>query len=180
MSDDPFTTGGEGSLAVADRLIGRFCTGSAVAAGVVVLGVSGIVALSVVSRGFGFGSVRGDFELVELGCGVSAFLFLPLCQLKRGHIAVDLFTNWLPRRAIGRLEAFWEVAFAVAWAVLVWRLALGLHDIRGYGDYSMMLGIPLWLVYLPAIFGAGLSAVVALRHAAALWGGHGVAREMME
>jgi TRAP-type C4-dicarboxylate transport system permease small subunit len=181
MHGDPFTSDGAGgSFAGVDRLLARLCTGSAVAAGAVVVGVSLVVAVSVASRSLGLGSVRGDFELVELGCGVSAFLFLPLCQLKRGHIAVDLFTNWLPKRAIGRLEAFWEIVFAIAWAVIVWRFAFGLRDIRGYGDYSMMLGIPLWLIYLPAMFGAGLSALVALRHASTLWTGRGAPREMVE
>lgn len=66
--------------------------------GVVIFTVALTVTASVIMRNMGLRGIRGDFELVEMSCAFAAGLFLPLCQLNRGHVSVDLFTNWLPRR----------------------------------------------------------------------------------
>ena len=34
----------------------------------------------------------GDVELVQMGCGIAIVFFLPLCQLRRGNVIVDVFT----------------------------------------------------------------------------------------
>ena len=171
---------GRGGPAALNRLLDLLCWSAAALAGLLVLGVSAAVAVSVTLRASGLGSVRGDFEIVSIGCGVAAFLFLPLCQWRRGHIAVDLFSNGLPQRWRDALEGTWELVFALVWIVLGWRLLAGLLDTYEYQDRSMLLRLPLWTLYLPALFGTALSALVALRLAAALWRGAGPAREVME
>ena len=54
---------------------------------------------------FGLGPIKGDFEIVEIGCAIAVFSFLPLAQLRRGHVTVDIFVSALPARArAGRAE----------------------------------------------------------------------------
>ncbi|WP_444451920.1 TRAP transporter small permease [Rhodobacter capsulatus] len=150
----------------------RLCTLSAGLGGAAIFAVSLTVTASVIGRNLGLGGIRGDFELTEIVATTAASLFLPLCQLKRGHVVVDLFTNWLPMRNRLQLEGLWTTVFGLFWAsVAVW-LCLGLIEVKGYGDRTMLLGVPVWWLHVPAIFGTGLSALVAFETAVALLRGH--------
>ncbi|SFK05110.1 TRAP transporter small permease [Celeribacter neptunius] len=144
------------------RTLQKICLISAGLGGVVIFGASLAVTLSVVMRNIGLGGIRGDFELVELACAACASLFLPLCQFNKGHVMVDLFTLWLKPVTQRRFDGVWTLIFAGCWAFLTWRLAVGMGEMHEYGDRTMLLRAPVWWVYLPAIFGAGLSAVVAV------------------
>lgn len=140
----------------------RLCALSAGAGGVVIFAAALMVTLSVLMRTFGFSGIRGDFEAVELVCAACASLFLPLCQYNKGHVMVDLFTLWMPAGGQRRLDGFWTLLFAVAWGVMAWRLCIGLSEMHDYGDKTMLLGFPVWMIYIPAIFGTGLAALVAV------------------
>lgn len=139
----------------------RLCLVAAGAGGLAAFAAALMVTLSVLMRIFGFGGIRGDFEAVELVCAACASLFLPYCQFTKGHVMVDLFTNWLPAAGQRRLDGFWTVLFGIGWSIICWRLIHGLETIYGYGDRTMLLGFPVWLVYVPAVAGTGLSALVA-------------------
>jgi len=146
----------------------RLCTLSAGLGGVAIFAVSLTVTASVIGRNLGLGGIRGDFELTEFVAAACASLFLPLCQLKRGHVVVDLFTNWLPPRAQRRLEGLWTAVFGLFWLSIAGWLCLGLVEVRGYGDRTMVLGLPVWALHVPAIFGTTLSGLVAFEAAFAL------------
>ncbi|OCX67343.1 hypothetical protein BFP70_01770 [Thioclava sp. SK-1] len=149
---------GHGPLFRALRMTALLCAGL----GGGVIFVSALtVTISVVMRNLGLGGIRGDFELVELACAACASLFLPLCQLNKGHVMVDLFTLWLPQTAQRKMDGVWTLLFALGWGFLCWRLSLGLEDMHYYGDRTMLLGVPVWWAYLPAILGTGLSALIA-------------------
>jgi TRAP-type C4-dicarboxylate transport system permease small subunit len=154
--------------APAGRLLERICWWAAAVGGIAVVAVAATVTLSVTLRALTGSGIRGDFEVVEIGCAVSAFLFLPICQLKRRHVRVDLFSNGLPRTLREGLERTWEIAFALAWLGIAWRLYEGAIQQYGYGDRTMLLHWPLWIVYVPAILGSGLSILAALYVAWAL------------
>lgn len=160
------------TLAPRRTVLDRLCTFSAGLGGAAIFAVSLTVTASVIGRNLGLGGIRGDFEATEIVATTAASLFLPLCQLKRGHVVVDLFTNGLPMRNRLQLEGLWTAVFGLFWAsVAVW-LCLGLIEVKGYGDRTMLLGLPVWWLHLPAIFGTGLSALVAFETALALIRGH--------
>lgn len=140
----------------------RLSLGFAVVGGVVIFGVSLAVTASVVMRTLGVGGIRGDFEMVELACASCAALFLPLCQLKGGHVFVDLFTGWAPARTQRRIDGAWTLVFAIAWALLAWRVWMGMEQMIDYGDRTMLLRAPVWWVYAPGVAGMALASVVAL------------------
>lgn len=144
------------------RILYQVCVFSAAIGGLVIFGAAFVVTYSISKSLLGFGAVRGEFELVELACAMCASLFLPLCQLNKGHVMVDVFTSWLPGNTNRYVDAAWTLLFAAAWAFLSWRILHGLWEIRGYGDRTMLLRAPVWWVYVPAVFGTGLSAFVAL------------------
>ncbi|MFK7890073.1 MAG: TRAP transporter small permease [Granulosicoccus sp.] len=140
----------------------RLATCSGALGGVVILSVATIVTVSIVMRNTGLRGISGDFELVEMSCVFAAGLFLPLCQLKKGHVMVDLFTSWLPQPLIRSMDRFWTLLFAVAWLCLFFYMFTGMQEIREYGDRSMLLKVPMWWAFLPSILGVGLSGLIAL------------------
>ncbi|MDF2235243.1 TRAP transporter small permease subunit [Albimonas sp. CAU 1670] len=144
------------------RWLERLCLAFAGVGGVTIFAVSLAVTVSVILRTVGVGGIRGDFEMVELACAACAALFLPLCQLKKGHVMVDIFTAWAPERTVRRIDGLWTLLFAAAWAALAWRLWDGMETMRDYGDRTMLLRAPVWWVYAPGVAGMALAAAVAL------------------
>lgn len=108
------------------------------------------------------GPIAGDFELIELGCGVAIFSFLPYCQLVRGNVAVDFFTLRAGPRTRAALTLCGDVAYTAIAALLAWRLALGGMDLRAYRETTMVLQVPVWWAYVPAFGGLVLLSAVCL------------------
>lgn len=152
----------EGARPPLFQTLGNICVASAALGGIIILGAALVVTFSVIKSLVVAGAVRGEFELVELACTTCASLFLPLCQFNKGHVMVDVFTSWLPKRLNMIGDGLWTLAFAFAWAFLSWRVLHGLWEIQGYGDRTMLLRAPVWWAYVPAVFGTALSAIVAL------------------
>lgn len=175
------------------RLLHRLTRTLALAGGLVLLALVGLVVYSVTGRALvGLPVVSevpplswiqpfsGDFELVELGTAAAVFAFLPYCQLMRGNVAVDFFTASAAPRTRALLTFAGDALYFVVAVVLAWRMSGTLVEMAGarYQQTTMILGWPIWWVYVPAaLFTAVLAAVCAycmaldLREAAAAGGG---------
>jgi len=167
------TGGGHGAGSGLDRTLERLARLCAVSGALCLALIAATVFVSVSGRALRLWSIRGDFELVEAGCAAAVFLFLPVCQQRRWHVSVDLFTSWLPQSVTRVIEAAGEFLFALAWAVIVWRMVVGGIETFHNQDRTMVLHLPLWIVYLPALAGIALAAVIALRNAVQLMRGRG-------
>ncbi|KMK67035.1 TRAP transporter small permease [Puniceibacterium sp. IMCC21224] len=128
---------------------------------------------------FGLGPVRGDYELVANGCALAVFAFLPYCQLKRGHVTVDILTGQFSPRLQAVFGLIGDALIAVA-AVLItrqlWfgfgekfpygsdvlRAALGMGSRPFFPETTYELAIPVWIPYGLAVMGAGVFALVSL------------------
>lgn len=115
----------------------------AIAGGVVVVGLAGLVTLSVLMRWLGGQGINGDFEMVQMGLALAVFAFLPLCQAHRGNVMVDTFTTRLPPRMQSGLDALWDLVYAAFAGFIAWRLAIGAVEARTSGTTSMVLGLPI-------------------------------------
>jgi len=125
----------------------------ALAGGVVILAAAVLVCASVSLRWMTNDSIPGDFELVQIAVAISAFAFLPYCQLHRGNIVVETFTSRLPPRSLAWLEAIWDLLYALVAAFLAWRLAVGAIETIANRTTTMVSGIPI---------GWGIAAVAAM------------------
>lgn len=137
--------------------------GLAIAGGLALIAMTVLTVVSVTGRGFlwaGLGPVPGAYELVEMGSAFAIFSFLPWCQLKRGHVTVDLFLAPLGRRVNLAADLISNVLITAAAAVIAWRLWIALLDKKSYGETTYILGIPLWYGYAAAFIGAALFVVV--------------------
>ncbi len=121
--------------------------GFAVLGGISLLAITVFTVLSVIGRtGFDL-PILGDQEIVELGCAIAIFSFMPYCQMRAANVIVDFFTARLPQVARDGLDALMNAAFSVCILIVTWRLAIGGIGAFNGGDASMFLRIPQWWGY---------------------------------
>jgi TRAP-type C4-dicarboxylate transport system permease small subunit len=137
--------------------------------GAVLVALTGMSVVSIIGRALFGRPVPGDFELVQVGCGVAIAAFLPYCQLRRANIIVDFFTVRAGRRVQGRLDAFGAGLLALVMAALAWRTAVGTVAVRAGGEVSMIVGFPIWIGYAAIVPSLALATVVALHTAYESW-----------
>ena len=133
----------------------------AIGGGVAMLAAATLVVTSVVLRWSGANPVAGDFEIVQMAMAPIVFAFLPICQWRRGNIAVATFTDRLPRRVLTWIDALWDVVYASVAAFLAFVLIIGAGDEKASGTATMVLATPIWPAILACAILAGFLAVVA-------------------
>jgi TRAP-type C4-dicarboxylate transport system permease small subunit len=153
------------------RAITALSLGWAVLGGVVLLAIVSVTAVNVgafaldrAARLWGgeVGGLPGYEDFVRLAVGAAVPMFLPYCQARRGHLAVDLFLKNGPpalRRGIDRLSLLLMAALAV---FLAYWMVLGLLETRDDGALSRVLGWPEWPFYITGIVSLALWALVSL------------------
>lgn len=137
----------------------------ALAGGVLLTALALMTVASVLGRAFifaGLGPIKGDYELVEMGCAIAVFSFLPWCQLKRGHVTVDIVVDAMPGGARAFFTLLGNIALAAAAVVIAWQLSTGAAEKFAYGEETYELALPLGWGFAFATVGACLFAVAAL------------------
>ncbi|MFL5057056.1 MAG: TRAP transporter small permease [Microvirga sp.] len=142
--------------------VARVARALAIVGGLISVATALLVTTSVTLRWLGFGSINGDFELVQIGVALSVFCFLPLTQARRGNIMVDTFTAWLPLRVQRAMDAFWDFVYAGFMALTAWCLMNGARDALASGLTSAMLGLNLWPVFAATVLLILLLVVTAV------------------
>lgn len=112
--------------------------------------------------GLSVAGLPGYEDFVRLLTSCALAMVLPFGQLRRGHVAVDLFTHAMPAPLRGGLARLWLVATALAAAFLGYWMVLGMLETRADGTATSILGWPEWPFYLPGIVSLALWAAVAL------------------
>lgn len=150
------------------RILLRLSTAVALFGGLCLLGVIGTIVYAIAARevaGLGVDILpvlTGDFELVELGAAIAIFAFLPYCQMVRGNVAVDFFTQNAGERTKAVLDLIGNAIFAAIAIVLMLQAHQGLLDKMRYMESTMVLRIPVWWGYVPAVAFLALLAAVTL------------------
>ncbi|SPF76323.1 hypothetical protein ALP8811_01326 [Aliiroseovarius pelagivivens] len=150
--------------------------------GAVLVGIAMTTVVSIIGRalsGYGLTPVKGDFEIVEMGCAIAVFAFMPWCQFKRGHVTVDIFITRLPERIQALLGFIGDLFLTGAAFIILWRLWLGFGEkfpfgsdaIRGvfgmgskpfFAESTYELEVPLWIPFGLCLIGAAFFLVVAI------------------
>lgn len=142
------------------RLLYRVSVVVAAFGGLSLLGIMVLTVASVLGRELFDSPIPGDFELVEIWCAIAVFAFLPYCQMVRGNVVVDLFTESASVHTRAALELIGNLMFTVISGVLTWRLALGGIDLANYHEETMVLRVPLWWSFIPGVLAMALLTVV--------------------
>lgn len=150
--------------------------------GIILVAIAVLTVASITGRALifiGLSPITGDFELVEAGCAIAIFCFLPWCQLRRGHVTVDVLVARFPARVQAALGFMGDILIALAAGVILWRIWLGLGEKFPYGsdafreaigfgsrpffvETTYELELPVWIPFAAATFGATVFFVVAL------------------
>jgi len=124
----------------------------------------GAFTLDKVARLFGatLAGLPGYEDFVRLAISGGALMFFPYCQLKRGHVAVDIFAKLVPDRTQNVLDRCWTLIIAALAGFLAYWMVVGMLETRADNALSRVLGWPVWPFYLPGIVSLILWAVVAV------------------
>ena len=147
------------------RILSALAHLCAILAGLLLTGLTLMTCVSLIGRNTTGWTLTGDFELTGVATGAAIALFMPLCQLKRGHIIVDFFTA----RASAATNQFFDrmgaLCVSAVFALLAWRTVLG--GLNAYSSFSgtMMLGFPEWIVYAAMVPPFVVCSLIALLQA---------------
>jgi len=136
--------------------------GFALAGGLVILALTLMTLVSIAGRALFATPVQGDYELIQLGCAVAVASFLPLTQLRGGHVIVDFFTARSRAAVRGWLDGAGAIAVALAGALIAWRMTYGAMSLREANDQTTILGVPTWYAVALMVPSFALLAVCGL------------------
>lgn len=165
MADILFTETGQRHTGVG-LVLERLCQLLAIASGAALLVMAVLSLRSIVGRTFFDSALQGDYELVQMLSAIAVAMALPYANWIGGHVIVDFFTAKAPPRVNAALDLAAQVLMAFFCGLLAWRLAVGMLDLRGNHDASMMLNIPTWWSYAPMVPSFALLSATALYAAA--------------
>lgn len=135
------------------------------------IGSSILILVSIVSvtsilgrtfSGLGVSSIRGDYEIVEIGVAFAVFSFMPWCYVKGGHVSVDLFWDKLPLVLRKLILILIDFLMLGAWVVMGWQMFIKMQEYYSYQETTFLLNFPLWLAYAINIPLIALGCVVYL------------------
>ena len=134
----------------------------AILAGLLMTSITLMTCVSLIGRNTTGWTINGDFELTGVATGAAIALFMPLCQLKRGHIIVDFFTAKASEGTNALLDRIGTLFVSATFALMAWRTVLG--GINAHDNFSgtMMLGFPEWIVYAAMVPPFILCSMIAL------------------
>lgn len=149
----------------AEKAVTRLAEATTLIAGLLLLIAVILTVVSIVGRAlisFGLGPLPGDYELVETFIGLGVFAFMPFCQLKRGHVGVDLFVTPFGNRAMNITQLLGDVVVSFLFILLTWRHILGTIDKYYSNETSFILGFPIWWGFAAAIVLMVATCIVCL------------------
>lgn len=153
-------------IKVAERLVAAWALagGALVIAIMVVTSVNvGAFGLDKIARGFGatVSGLPGYEDFVRLAISCAALMFLPYCQLRRGHVTVDLFASALPPMVQRGLDRLWLATIVLLALFLAYWMIYGMLETLHDNVLSPILGWRQWPFYVPGIVSLFLWAGVA-------------------
>jgi TRAP-type C4-dicarboxylate transport system permease small subunit len=153
------------------RLLERICGAVAMLGGFVLVLIVLVSSASVIGRTlpplfalFGLSSllkgIPGDIEIVQLGCAIAVFFYLPLCQLKRANVLVGVFTRKLRPRYRSIFDLGANLLFLALSATIALEMGYGAADKFRDADTTMVLRIPEGWAYAVAVAAVWLLVLV--------------------
>ncbi|RZL63128.1 MAG: TRAP transporter small permease [Variovorax sp.] len=139
----------------------------ALAGGLCASAVAFLTVASIAGRAIWSSPIAGDVELTQFGVALGISLCLPWCQVRRGNIIVDFFTERASTRTQHWLDGVGAVLLAAMMALLAWRTAVGAQSSLETSETSMILGLPMWIVYAVLAPGFALTMAIAIYQAVA-------------
>lgn len=110
-------------------------------------------------------ALPGYEDFVRLAISVAALSFFPYCQMKRGHVAVELFVQSFPRLLRDGLDRFWLFLTSGLAVFLAYWMWVGMLETRDDKTVTSILGWLEWPWYFPGVVSMALWALISLSQA---------------
>jgi len=143
----------------------HFLRALALGAGIVLLGLLGLVLFDVVMRYALRLPFLGAYEMTELAMVLIVFLALPYCAATGGHVAVDVLSPVLDRPGLRWLNALIHLAGAALMLIIAWQATRYAMGSVARGEATNMLGIAKYPFELVTAACAAIFALVLLGQA---------------
>ena len=117
----------------------------ALAGGIIVVALTVATLVSIVGRALFSTPLQGDYELIQIGSAIAVAAFLPLTQLRGGHVIVDFFTAHSRPGLRASLDTLGALLVGIAGGVLAWRMTVGAISLQQANDQTTILGFPTWI-----------------------------------
>jgi TRAP-type C4-dicarboxylate transport system permease small subunit len=133
-----------------ERIVTTMCKALTMLSGALLIIAILLTCFSILGRSLmfaGLSSIPGDYEMVEMFCGLAVFAFMPFCQLSRGHISVDLLIAPLGPKAEAWTQLLGDIVITGLVILLSWRHLHGVLDKYEFEETSFILEIPIWWPY---------------------------------
>ena len=128
--------------------------------GLVLCAMALLTTFSVTGRYFFNAPVLGDFELIEIGTGVSVIALLPYCHLMRENVLVDFFLSGAPLRVKSFFDTVGNLIYALIMVLMTWRMFYGGIGLFEADEMTLILEIPRWWTFPAALVCLVLLVVV--------------------
>ena len=145
MDDSSIPSYRSDQASLADRWLHGVETAALLVSMLAIVLAAALVGLSVSGRTFFGRSVPDVVVLTENLMPVIVALPLAFVAARRGHIEVEVFTNWLPPRGIVALNIFANLIGLIIFGLIAWGAwnVLG-RDIETGRFYEGLLRVPAW------------------------------------
>ncbi len=100
--------------------------------------------------------IPGTYEIVSFLGAVAVSFAMAHTLAEKGHVAVSLIVQILPKRIQGIVESFISVFGIILFGLISWQSILYGVDCQRSGEVSMTLQLP----FYPIIYGVALGAAV--------------------
>lgn len=144
-----------------ERFTDSLATALVAVGGLCLVGASVLTGLSIIGS-LTVEPIPGEIEIVEALCGLAVFAFLPFCQLRRGHVGVDLLVSAFGTKAMNWTQLAGDIIIMVLIGLLTWRHWVGFVDKFGNGETTPLLLIPVWWGYALALILLAANLVTCL------------------
>jgi TRAP-type C4-dicarboxylate transport system permease small subunit len=100
--------------------------------------------------------IPGTYEIVSFMGAVAVSFAVAHTSVVKGHVAVDLVVQLLPKRTQAVIEGIITVFGIILFALIAWQSAIYALDCQRSGEVSLTLQMP----FYPIIYGVAVGAVV--------------------
>ena len=106
--------------------------------------------------------IPGTYEIVSFMGAVAVSFAIAHTSVEKGHVAVSLVVQLLPKRAQAVIESILAALGIILFALIAWQSVLYGLDCQDSGEVSLTLQLPFYPIIYGVALGAGVVCLVLL------------------
>ena len=106
--------------------------------------------------------IPGTYEIVSFMGAVAVSFAIAHTSVEKGHVAVSLVVQLLPKRAQAVIESILAAIGIILFALIAWQSVLYGMDCQSSGEVSLTLQLPFYPIIYGVALGAGVVCLVLL------------------